>query len=284
MSILTAKNILNHPANASVYGEKPFKNRGVNKLIATGFALAISFLSTYPIESASAHEVHLPTTSNKLNASPVDDLKKSPVPVYFDNLGSFVSEANESKHDFLIRVSYFMREYTDKMGWETCGVIQESVDKSNKKWAIQLVTNASHIACLSIDVHSPLYVSTEERIHSHPKVGGFYSSMQDERMVGRACGSRTLTDPFNFSPGDLRAESGYLVTPSRFMSIPAQLLYQKNGEIQIISKLNKNPGSTPNKEMIGQWKSEASINLNALSMAPTNMSSNVKNAKKCTPF
>lgn len=280
MSIKLAKHILNHPAHISLMGSNPLESRKVKPLLAAGFALALSFLAALP-SPVSAHEIQIPQ-SNTPHSS-VDSNKKE-YPIYFDTLGSFISQKDESKDDFLIRVSHFMRDYTDKTGWEVCGVIQENA--SNKKeYAIQVVTNASKIACLSVDIESPTFVSTDERIHTHPRVGLQYASLQDSRMLGIPCGQRMQTNPFDFSPQDLKSESGYLVTPSRFASKKAQLLYQKDGKIELISNLkNSATISTPSTAQLGNWKAIDNIQLNSLSAAPTSFNPNMKLANKCKPF
>ena len=281
MSIQNVEAILKNPSHISILGSKSFELRYSHRLLAASFVLAVGFLTSFATQAHDNHKdfAKASLSTKNISESPDSALKKPTI--YFEDLGAFVSKNTENKEQFLTRVSHFIRQYTDQTGWEACGLIHEN--SNQKQWAVQVVTNASHIACKSLEMDNPDYAATTETIHSHPKPGGFNVTLQDQRMSGNLCGSWRNTQPFDFSSKDLQAESSYLIIPGKKFSSKPQLLYQKNGVIQVISKLD-NTVSKPDVAKLSDWKVEAEINLNHISAAPTYVNPNLKSAKSCKPF
>lgn len=92
------------------------------------------------------------------------DVSKIP----YEHIGDYVSQDNETEDDFLLRIAPLLRKYSDKTGYEACGIIA----KDDKHYGVILGSSHSHIACLN-DPSKVLagMTSTNETIHSHGKHG-----------------------------------------------------------------------------------------------------------------
>lgn len=126
-----------------------FKNRFL--FISLLVMAVCSFYAT----SAMADNNHLSQTV---------DVSKVP----YEHIADYVSQDNETKDSFLLRIAPFLRKYSEKTGYEACGIIA----KDNTHYSVVLGSSHSHIACLN-DPSNVLdgMTSTNETIHSHGKHG-----------------------------------------------------------------------------------------------------------------
>lgn len=92
------------------------------------------------------------------------DVSKLP----YEHIADFISEDGETEHQFLLRIAPELRKYSDKTGFEACGVIA----KNATHYGVIVGSSHSHIACLNDSSRIPVgMVFTDETIHSHGKHG-----------------------------------------------------------------------------------------------------------------
>lgn len=137
--------------------------------------------------------------------------------VAYQHIADLRSRAGESEHAFLVRIGPQLRAFSDKTGFEACGVIGS--DK-NGDFGVVLGSSGSRIGC----VNDPARVltgmtSTGETIHSHGRQGSFNMNHADKALSGLDPFDINLipihgADLFHFSPRDYAAGAGYLATPT----------------------------------------------------------------------
>lgn len=136
--------------------------------------------------------------------------------VPYEHLGDFVSAPGETEDAFLLRLAPELRDYADRTGYESCGVVGSD---GNGRFGVVLGSNQSHIACLSNTFAVlPGMSSTGQTIHSHGRVGSFEWSAVDKRLAESDVAALTddtirAQDVETFSPGDYRSGPGYLAVP-----------------------------------------------------------------------
>jgi hypothetical protein len=126
--------------------------------------------------------------------------------------------------EFAREVSPLLREYSDKTGYEACGVIARNGDN----YAIIANTNKSHIACANDDSIIPTgMLSTGTTIHSHGTDKRFMINANDIILLGENAGGGSYGSGTRrnfqrmdgqaldrFSDIDLAGGAGYLATPT----------------------------------------------------------------------
>lgn len=85
--------------------------------------------------------------------------------VPYEHVGDFTSHAGETLNDFLLRVGPSLRAFSDRTGFEACGVIAEGAAGS---FSIVVGSSGSHMACVNDPARVLAgYTSTGETMHSH---------------------------------------------------------------------------------------------------------------------
>ncbi len=254
---MSAETILTNPQEVVGHGSKAFTRRRVSRFWPAGLAMAaVLFAGAAAAHGPADLTTHstLPTAPliesvTPLKAQETDATEPAAFQVFYQRLGTFISQPGENKNRFLTRVGNFLATYTKNHGWEACGMIEQA--KQGEGWVVNLITNGSQIGCMQIEFDTPGFESTPESIHSHPDKYTLQVSQQDIRFQpGWQCGDRVATSPHDFSERDRHNGAGYLVVPSRMMNKP-RLLFQDGGEAQEIAKLSDNHAVAPNQPLTG---------------------------------
>jgi hypothetical protein len=208
-------------------GTRPWKSRALAGVIF-GCALLMggaAAASTTDADNAVASSSHV--AAHKKWLAP----EKTGVANAFVQLGVIDSAEGEKKNDYMMRVAGVLHAFTAQTNYEACGGIMKKEDGIG--WRVRLITNRSHLGCVSMVFDEPGYQVTYETIHSHPRNDTIIqANARDEMLRGIHCGRKVAVDGFDFSPGDLENGSGYLVTHKH-------LLYQNGGDNRvIIGKIN----------------------------------------------
>lgn len=128
-----------------------------------------------------------------------------------------VSEPGESMDAFAARIGPQLREFSDRTGYEACGVIATD----GQRFGAVIGSNRSHVACANFSAKVPAGMrATEETIHSHGLERGFRANRNDLTLQGqmfagkaglRGVAGQRLAE---FSEMDYEGGPGYLATPS----------------------------------------------------------------------
>lgn len=137
--------------------------------------------------------------------------------VPYEELFRAESAEGETKDHFVARVSPQLIDFSNRTGFEACGVIAHK----NGQYSIIVGTNQSQVACANFmgKVISG-YAPTDDTLHSHGN-GGAKLNRTDMRFLGikedarskRMFGTVYGQDRHQFSEVDLRGGAGYLATP-----------------------------------------------------------------------
>lgn len=160
----------------------------------------------------------------------------------YEHINTLISRPGETKNQFLIRIAPQLRAYSDRTGFEACGVIG-----SNQKglFGVVLGSNHSHLACANNSNLMPQgMTSIDETIHSHGSNRSFQMSRVDKLFTGRSDNGSIVSMSLatrhgqildHFSPQDFNGGWGYLATPEG-------LLFQKGKgtETKVTSESSSN--------------------------------------------
>lgn len=139
-------------------------------------------------------------------------------------LGTLESHGGEDQLAFLKRAGRLLNAYTERTGYEACGVIGERRGQPGShpgRWVLPLVTQKAHIACMPALTLPEDAVYTGETIHSHPSHAvrryrptaadrTFLQMLEGRRVaLGQTQSVRTLSQ--RFSEQDYKAGPGWLV-------------------------------------------------------------------------
>lgn len=126
----------------------------------------------------------------------------------YQHLFTTTSQPGESMDAFVLRIAPRLREFSDAMGFEACGVMATD----GERFGAVIGTNRAHAACGSAVEFVPDGMkATGETIHSHRQAGTYRANENDSTLMGGRAGKRfTAKDADEFSPQDLHAP-GYLV-------------------------------------------------------------------------
>lgn len=126
------------------------------------------------------------------------------------------SRAGESLDQFMSRIGPRLRAYSDRTGYEACGVIARGGDT----YGVIVGTNHAHIACVNAHSFVPAgMTSINETIHSHGGERPFRPNRADKALMGEfllakpgdvSARGQTLDA---FSPVDFSGGPGYLAIP-----------------------------------------------------------------------
>lgn len=134
----------------------------------------------------------------------------------FTTLETVVSAQGQSFDSFLLEVGQTLRAYSDKSGYEACGMLA----KTPSGYGIVVTTTGSHIGCvIHPDVLPDGMVSMGVTIHSHGRDRMVPMNRQDRRLAGISPEDELRyqvvgQDLFHFSPTDYAGGPGYLATPN----------------------------------------------------------------------
>lgn len=136
----------------------------------------------------------------------------------YAKLYDIVSDPGESVDAFMGRIGIRLREFSDKTGFEACGVVATD----GERFGVVVGTNLAHTACANFDAFVPSGMrSTGSTIHSHGGQGQFKMTTADLLFAGipESARSRHLRGTVygqeldKFSERDLAGGPGYLATP-----------------------------------------------------------------------
>lgn len=131
------------------------------------------------------------------------------------HIADYYSNPGESKNDFLLRIGPKLRAYSDKTGFEACGVIATN---QQGQFAVVLGSSLSHIGCVNDTTRIPHgMTSTNETIHSHGRNGlRIMATQSDWILMGNPFNPPHYVGGFDlshFSDQDFE-HPGYLATPT----------------------------------------------------------------------
>lgn len=174
--------------------------------------------------------------------------ERAPAHFVYEEIGLYDSVEGESKTAFMTRVAQGLLEFTNRRGFEGCGVVQVNQDGA---WRVRLTTTGSQLACARVAFREPGYVATSEFIHSHPPISRITVNAIDARLIRRVEGDKVGVVPADYSEGDKRNGGGWLVVPKwRFEA--AQLRFLESGSSGNGWRVTKlNPVSATVPETIG---------------------------------
>lgn len=144
--------------------------------------------------------------------------------VPFYKVQTFVSAPHEDLSEWLWSISPHLQDHTKRMHLEVCGRIFHKTETS--QYALLLTTSRSALFCAFSDVseHLPGFWPTHETIHTHPP--GSMELVSDlDKKVSQIKEDAVFVEPEDFSPEDLEAGDGWLVTPL------SKLLHVSNGTV-----------------------------------------------------
>lgn len=138
-------------------------------------------------------------------------------------VGLCQSHEAQAKEDFLRQVAGVAAQWTERTGFETCGVLGRQDDG---RWSLVLSTNRSQVQCQFHDtLLLPNALATPDQLHTHPAAGpdGIIEVLPDTRAHARIAGDRgldgvthiRLPDPLRLSSTDLQVGGGYLAAGGR---------------------------------------------------------------------
>lgn len=133
----------------------------------------------------------------------------------YEALGTFISQPGEDMTQFLIRVSPELRAFSNKTGYEACGVV--AVDASGKQFGIVLGSTMSHLGCAAYASKVPAGMTASGKtLHDHAG-GSFRMSRADKILTGMDSVDHPVwingEDIYHFSSTDFQGGPGYLATP-----------------------------------------------------------------------
>lgn len=127
------------------------------------------------------------------------------------------SEPSETMDEFAVRLGSKLREFSDRTGYEACGVIATD----GQRFGAVIGSNRSHVACANFSTKVPAgMTATEETIHSHGRDRGFNANRNDLTLQGQLfqgqVGLRGVAgqNVREFSQMDYEGGPGYLATPN----------------------------------------------------------------------
>lgn len=144
----------------------------------------------------------------------------------YEHIADLTSLANETEHAFLRRIAPQLRAYSDRTGFEACGVIAAD---GEGRFGVVLGSSRSHIGCANDPARMPAgMTSTGETIHSHGRPGlRVRATAADWVLMG------SPQDPPHFIGGfDLNHFSDQDYEHPGYLATPAGLLYQA-GKAQV---------------------------------------------------
>lgn len=126
------------------------------------------------------------------------------------------SEPSETMDEFAVRLGSKLREFSDRTGYEACGVIATD----GERFGTVIGSNRSHVACANFSSKVPEGMrATDETIHSHGLDKSFNANRNDLVLQGQAFHGRPGLrgvggqDTRRFSEMDYDGGPGYLATP-----------------------------------------------------------------------
>jgi hypothetical protein len=153
----------------------------------------------------------IPANANNSPASDRVDTAALP----YEHIADLRSGPGESLHAFLRRIAPQLRAYSDKTGFEACGIIGTD---GHGGFGVVLGSSHSHIGCANDPAREiDGMTSTGETIHSHGRQGlRIRANAADVIMMGSPIDPPRYMGGFDlmrFSDADF-AHPGYLATPS----------------------------------------------------------------------
>lgn len=137
----------------------------------------------------------------------------------YEHIADATSQPGESEQAFLLRIAPQLRAFSDKTGFEACGVIASD---GRGAFGVVLGSSLSHLACVNDHSRVPAGMTdTGETIHSHGRQGAFNMSKADKLLRGIEPGPDLVPvhgqDLGHFSRADYAGGAGYLATPDGLM-------------------------------------------------------------------
>lgn len=139
----------------------------------------------------------------------------------YEHISNLTSFPGETKSAFLQRVAPSLRAYSDKTGFEACGVIATGPQGG---FSVVLGSSHSHLACVNDPSHVlEGYTLTGETFHSHGTAKQFVVNKADKLLMDPQIADQLETarrrmlagqSLFHFSPADFASGPGYLATPN----------------------------------------------------------------------
>lgn len=186
-------------------------------------AAAMALACMWPSLGAAHTAPYLPVMGGSVHAA------SAPLAAPSRAIGTWTSKEGESRDDFVLRVAVPLHAYTDKTGFETCGVLMK--ENQGTRWRLRVTTNQSQLGCLLVSFDDPAFSPTEESLHTHPADGNITPNVHDvalfPRSGFRAGHERYTVNGGDFSPLDYAGGPGYVVTPGGVPFGRPHLLHQE---------------------------------------------------------
>lgn len=137
-------------------------------------------------------------------------------------VGTFTSEAGETKDVFLRRVGHALTDWADTTATEACGRIGKLPDG---RLSVLITTQKAQTVCVISDTVAAGQTDTKETIHIHPGDGRTSIQLTTyDRQTFRAlhqfryAEARVLdAEPIGFSQDDYEGGPGYLIAGGRLL-------------------------------------------------------------------
>lgn len=143
-------------------------------------------------------------------------------------LGVWTSRPGESQDDFMRRLAVPLRTYTDRTGFEACGVIQHEV--TGERMRVYVSTNQSQMGCVfTVPDDSSFAPATRSvSIHTHPGGHSITPNVADAALFSGFLPGMGRYDLHSnrFSNQDYAQGAGYVVIPGAEVFGHPRLLYQ----------------------------------------------------------
>jgi hypothetical protein len=161
-------------------------------------------------------------------------------------VGQCQSSPQQSRAAFLRQAAAFAAQWTDRTGYEACGVLGR---QDSGVWSLQLTTNYSQLQCLfAAQALAPGAHRTILQLHTHPTPDAagnlilrpashrFATAVGDTRLEG--VDQVHLDRPHGFSAPDVAAGGGYLAAGGRLYVLKA------DGQTEDLGALSSQPVPT----------------------------------------
>ena len=210
------------PSPLIAVGSRPLHQRRALRpwLLAAAFAV-FQGLALAPAQAA-APPVMAPTLSQAVEAAP---------PGASVHVGVWTSHEGESEDAFMMRLAVPMHAFTDRTGFEACGVIQHEIGGSRMR--VYVTTNHSQISCVRVMQDDPAFAPNArmETIHTHPGGHSITPNVNDAALLPGYLPGQGRYDLHSndFSARDFALGPGYVVIPGAEVFGHPRLLHQING-------------------------------------------------------
>lgn len=206
------------------------QRRGLRTWMLAAIVAVAQGLAPVPVQAA-------PALSPSLSQGMAAHVPGSSVPV-----GVWTSQAGESQDAFMLRLAVPMHAFTDRTGFEACGLIQHEIGGSRMR--VYVTSNQSQIGCASVTVDDPSFAlpSRPETIHTHPGGHSITPNVNDAALFSGYLPGRERYDLHSnqFSDRDFAVGPGYVVIPGAEVFGHPRLLHEDHGP-ETVSDLGRLP-------------------------------------------